>query len=104
MIDATSHTRRLVTVITEAALERELTREFDALGLTGYTITDARGRGHRGERSSSWTHTGNIRIEIICDASSAARLIELLHAKYYDNYAMVLHAHDVEVLRPERFR
>jgi hypothetical protein len=99
----THHTRRLVTVITEAALERELIREFDALGVRGYTITEARGRGDRGTRSSSWGHTGNIRVEVICDADHAVRLMQALRDKYYAHYAMVLFAHDVEVLRPEKF-
>lgn len=97
------HTRRLVTVITETPLERELTRELDALGVRGYTITDARGRGDHGRRSSSWGHTGNIRVEIICDAPLAERLMQHLREKYYDHYAMVLFAHDVEVLRPDKF-
>lgn len=97
------HIRRLVTVITEASLERELTRELEALGASGYTITDARGRGERGIRSSSWGHTGNIRIEVICDGELAERLMERLRDKYYAHYAMVLFVHDVEVLRPEKF-
>lgn len=97
------HTRKLVTVITESALERELTREFDAMGVGGYTITDARGRGAAGTRSSSWGHTGNIRVEIICDAQIAGRLMQTLRDKYYAHYAMVLFAHDVEVLRPDKF-
>lgn len=39
---AESH-RKLVTVITEANLERDLVRELDALGVAGYTVSDARG-------------------------------------------------------------
>jgi hypothetical protein len=44
--------RRLLTVITEAALERELIAEIESLGARGYTISDARGKGSRGLRSS----------------------------------------------------
>ncbi len=99
----THHTRKLVTVITETALERELTRELEALGVRGYTITDARGRGDHGTRSSSWGHTGNIRVEVICEAALAERLMQRLRDKYYQHYAMVLFAHDVEVLRPDKF-
>ncbi len=95
--------RRLVTVITEASLERELTRELEAQGVRGYTITDARGRGSRGKRSSSWGHSGNIRVEVICEQALAERLMQRLREKYYEHYAMVLFAHDVEVLRPEKF-
>jgi hypothetical protein len=100
---ATRTTRRLLTVITEAALERDLVRDVEALGAKGYTITDARGRGSRGRRSSTWAQDGNIRLEVICDADHAERLVEHLRARYYDHYAMVLFVQDVEVLRPEKF-
>ncbi len=103
MTDAHHPLRKLVTVITETSLERDLTRELDAHGVRGYTITDARGRGEHGSRSSSWGHTGNIRVEIICDAPLAESLMQRLRAKYYEHYAMVLFAHDVEVLRPDKF-
>ena len=60
---AESH-RKLVTVITEANLERDLVRELDALGVAGYTVSDARGRGDKGLRASHWGHSSNIRVEI----------------------------------------
>jgi nitrogen regulatory protein PII len=97
------HRRKLVTVITESALERELVRELDALGAKGYTITDARGRGDRGARSSSWEHTGNIRLEVICDEAFAEKLTTRLRERYYQHYGMVLFVHDVHVLRPQKF-
>jgi hypothetical protein len=63
--------RRLLTIVTEAVLERELIAELDALGVRGYTITDARGRGGRGTRKSDWAQEGNIRVEIVCEPSVA---------------------------------
>jgi nitrogen regulatory protein PII len=59
--------RKLITVVTEAGLERQLTRDLETLGASGYTITDARGRGTRGVRRSGWENESNIRIEIVCD-------------------------------------
>ncbi len=103
--DTTPHHRRtLVTVVAESALEKDLTRELDALGVSGYTITDARGRGSRGKRSSNWAHSGNIRVEIVCDQPLSQQLMQRLRDKYYDNYAMILFSHQVAVLRPEKFR
>lgn len=96
--------RILVTVITEAVLESALTRELVALGASGYTITDARGRGSRGLRRSAWRESSNIRIEVLCSAELADRLVDLLREKYYDNYAMVSWHHPVSVLRAEKFR
>jgi nitrogen regulatory protein PII len=95
--------RELITVVTEAVLEKALTQELEALGASGYTITDARGRGSRGARRSAWRESSNIRIEVLCSAALADKLVTLLREKYYDNFAMVLWRQPVEVLRPEKF-
>jgi len=96
--------RKLLTVITEAALETHLTRDLDKLGAPGYTITNARGRGQRGVRQASWETDSNIRVEVICDDETADRIARHLRERYYENYAMILTLSDVEVLRPEKFK
>lgn len=98
-----AHTRRMVTIITETAIERALLAELQALGARGYTITDARGKGSRGVRQSDWTQEGNIRVEVICEAALADRIAVRVREKFYDHYAMVLFMQDVQVLRPEKF-
>jgi len=95
--------RRLLTIVTEAVLERELLDEFDALGVRGYTITDARGKGGRGRRQSDWTQQGNIRIEIVCDPALAEHVAARLRERYYEHYAMILFMQDVDVLRSGKF-
>lgn len=95
--------RRLLTVITEAVLERELLGELEALGVRGYTVTDARGKGGRGRRQSDWAQEGNIRVEIVCEPTLATRVATRLRERYYDHYAMILFLQDVSVLRPDKF-
>ena len=95
--------RKLLTIVTEAALEPELVREIERLGAHGYTITDARGKGGRGIRNAGWNLSANIRIEVICAADTAHAIAAALRERYYDNYAMILFIGDVEVLRPEKF-
>ncbi|WP_298937582.1 P-II family nitrogen regulator [Ralstonia thomasii] len=95
--------RKLLTIITEAALESILIKEIEALGARGYTITDARGKGRRGPRDAAWDESSNIRIEILCDAEIADAIARHLWARYYDDYGMVLFVNDVSVLRPEKF-
>jgi hypothetical protein len=95
--------RRLLTIVTEAVLERELLEEFAALGVRGYTITDARGKGSRGTRQSDWAQDGNVRIEVVCEPALAARVAARLRERYYDHYAMIVYLQDVSVLRPEKF-
>jgi hypothetical protein len=95
--------RRLLTIVTEAVLERELLEEFAALGVRGYTITDARGKGSRGTRQSDWAQDGNVRIEVVCEPALAGRVAARLRERYYDHYAMIVYLQDVSVLRPEKF-
>lgn len=98
-----TQTIRLLTVITEAALESVLIRDMQRLGANGYTITDARGRGGRGVRHAGWEASGNIRVEVVCNTATAEAISAHLQAHYYDNYAMILFCHDVDVLRPDKF-
>lgn len=93
----------LITIVTESSLETHLSRELEAIGAHGYTITDARGKGGSGSRNACWDADSNIRIEVICSESMARTIADLLQKKYYDNYAMVLYSHEVFVLRPDKF-
>ena len=95
--------RKLITIVTEAVLEAELRSVLDALGASGYTITNARGKGSRGIRDAGWTTSTNIRIEIVCSKDLARAIAGYMHEKYYNNYAMILYASDVHVMREEKF-
>lgn len=94
---------KLLTIITESALESILPEDFKRLGAHGFTITGARGEGSRGTRSGTWDENSNIRIEILCDAATAEAIAAYLQSHYHDDYAMVLFVTDVTVLRPEKF-
>lgn len=96
-------TRKLVTIITESALEHSLIDDFERLGARGYTITNARGKGHRGARDADWSTSSNIRVEVVCDATVAGAIAGHLREHYYANYAMILFMCDVDVVRPEKF-
>jgi len=96
-------TRKLLTIITESALERVLVEEIERLGAHGFTITDARGKGRRGPRNATWTESSNIRIEIVCHEATAHAIADNLQAHYYEHYGMILFMSDVAVLRPEKF-
>ena len=95
--------RTLLTIITEASIENVLIKDMNRLGIRGYTITDARGKGSRGVRDAANDETKNIRIEIICARPQAESLLAHLQARYYSNYAMVAFFSEVEVIRPEKF-
>lgn len=95
--------RKLLTIVAESALEQRLVKDIERLGAHGYTITEARGKGSRGVRNADWDRSGNIRMEVVCDATTAEVIAGDLRERYYDNYAMILFIGDVDVLRPEKF-
>jgi nitrogen regulatory protein PII len=95
--------RLMLTVVTESVIENALLADLERLGVRGYTVTDARGRGSRGVRDADWDEAANIRIEIICARPLADTVLAHLQERYYANYAMVACLHEVEVLRPEKF-
>jgi hypothetical protein len=95
--------RLMLTVVTESVIENALLADLERLGVRGYTVTDARGRGSRGVRDADWDEAANIRIEIICARPLADAVLAHLQERYYANYAMVACVHEVEVLRPEKF-
>lgn len=95
--------RKLITVICESALEQDLTQAIFKLGASGYTVSDARGRGAHGFRDASWPENANIRIEVLCDATIATRILDLLVDDDYTHYTLVTFVCDVGVLRPGKF-
>jgi nitrogen regulatory protein PII len=95
--------RTLVTIVAEAVLERQLAGDLKRLGAHGYTVTEARGEGHRGVRAADWEYTANVRIETVCDQKVADAIMAHLVRTYYADYAMIAFTHEVEVIRPEKF-
>ncbi len=98
-----SSMRKLLTFITEAALESVLAKDLERLGVQGYTVTDARGKGSRGTRNAAWGESSNIRVEVVCDAATAEAIASHLQARYYENYAIIMFVSEVAVLRPGKF-
>ena len=76
------HMRKLLTIITEAALENLVLKDLEHLGAHGYTVSDARGKGTRGARTSNWDTNSNIRIEVVCDETTAHAIASHLKEKY----------------------
>jgi hypothetical protein len=93
----------LVTIVTDASLERRLIEDVEGLGARGWTVTDARGKGAEGEREPGLYTIGNIRIEVVCDPPVAERIAAHVSAEYFADYAIVLYLSDVRVLRGEKF-
>ncbi len=99
-----AHTdRKLITIVTEAALEAELREVLEDLGASGYTITNARGSGSRGVRDADWLTSSNIRVEVVCGDDVATRIAEHMQERYYEDYAIIIFESDFRVMRSGKF-
>ncbi len=98
-----THAMKLITIITESALEHSIVEDIDKLSGRGYTITNAKGKGHRGVRDASWASDSNIRVEVVCTAENIDKIAEYMYKTYYQDYAMMLYISDVLVIREKKF-
>lgn len=101
---ATSYTRRtLLTVVCESSIEAHVVADARRLGAHGYTAGEARGGGQHGERDGGWPMSGNVRIDILCEAAVADTIAAHLQKTYFAAYAMVCYLSEVSVLRSDKF-
>jgi nitrogen regulatory protein P-II 2 len=98
-----THARKMLVIIAEAALEKNLIRDARSFGAHGYTIADVRGGGGGGEREARWEADRSIELKVICDEAVAATLARHVLASYAPNYAVTLFTADVGVFRPQKF-
>jgi nitrogen regulatory protein P-II 2 len=98
-----THPKQLLVIIAEAALEKNLVRDARQFGAHGYTITEVRGGGERGEREARWEADRSIEIKVIAEAAVAERLARHVLATYAPHYALTMFTTDVGVFRAEKF-
>lgn len=95
--------KKKLTVVTEWVIESKVLDLLRREGVVGFTIFEARGQGERGVREASWDASRNIQIEAICEENAARNLAKRLMQKFGEDYALVIHLSDVEVLRDHKF-
>ncbi|MBA3057586.1 MAG: transcriptional regulator [Gammaproteobacteria bacterium] len=94
---------KLVVLICEEAMESSVAPDLMAAGAKGYTVCEARGRGARGVRDARWLLSSNVRIEILCHEDVAQRLVDMLVAKYSENFGLVIYVQDAQIIRSNKF-
>ncbi len=94
-----SVTKILMTIITEQNLEKSIIKDLGQLGVNGYTIVEARGKGDSGIKSGTWMNDSNIQIELILDNKLAQKISNYISdTKRYKNYSMMIYFSEVNVL------
>jgi nitrogen regulatory protein P-II 2 len=98
-----THPKKLLVIITEAALEKRLIQDAKRLGAQGYTVHDVRGGSQHATREGQWEADRSIELKIICDDAVAQAIAEYVMAQYAADYGVSLFFTDVAVIRPQKF-
>lgn len=96
-----------VVIVTESVIKDKVLDHIISIGAKGYTIDTVCGKGERGIRDDD-TLLGeflrNIKIEVLTTKEIAEKIMTSVVEKFLKNYAGIVYMHDVEVLRPEKFK
>jgi nitrogen regulatory protein P-II 2 len=98
-----THARKLLVIITEAALEKSLTGDVMRLGALGYTVHDVRGGGHRGTRAGDWDADRSIEMKVIATDAVANAIGRHVLETYCLHYSVAMFLAEGSVLRPEKY-
>lgn len=91
-----------VVIVGDETVGYRIVKEIRDLGATGYNYHLVQGYGGGGERPRRG-EPGNTKIEVICTAELAHRILEHVGQHYCDKYKFIAFLDDVEVLRGEKF-
>ena len=94
--------RMLVTIVAENVLTEAILAKLEGIGVSGYTVSDARGRGSRGRRTGEIPGE-NVRIETLVGEDTAARVLQAMAETYFADYAIVAWAAEVAVVRGAKY-
>lgn len=93
---------KLVTIIADDSLEHVIETEIIALGAKGYTVSHVEGKGKTGSRDSAWSGE-NVKIETIVSEEACEQILKHIAQHFFQKYALIVYAHDVEVMRSAHF-
>ena len=99
----TKHPKKLLVIVTEAALEPALARLVMDLGAHGYTVHDVRGAGAAGIREGAWEADRNIEMKVVCAAEVADTIGQAVLTAYGQHYGLSMFFADVQVLRDAKY-
>jgi nitrogen regulatory protein P-II 2 len=98
-----THPRSLLTIITEAVIERALIADCRRFGAQGYTVYDVRGGGLGGDREGTWDADRSIELQVVCSDEVAERIAEHVLGQYAPNYGVSLYLSEVRVFRAQKY-
>ena len=95
-------TAKLVTIVAESVLRDRLIRDIKELGASGFTESWVRGEGSRGRRTVE-LEAQNVQIDTLVSSEVAQKILQKVSDAYFEHFAIIAYARDVEILREEKY-
>jgi nitrogen regulatory protein PII len=94
--------KTLVSIVTEAAVEKAVVEELMALGVDSYATSDVRGRGPRKDQGWEPKEYSAVRIDVLCDENVARAISAKLSVPYLRGYSMTITVSSVSLVQSHR--
>jgi len=94
---------KLVTIIADRSLKKELIQFFTRIGITGYTYCNVQGKGSSEIGDDSRGETKNIQFKILASQVLSISLMKAVAEEYIPRGNLVIFQQDAAVLRSGKF-
>lgn len=95
---------KLVTVVGETIIMKDIADEAVELGATGFTMTEVIGQGARNARNVIDTGGAKtMRAEFVVPMDVAAKILSHVSHTYFEHYACIAWIADVQVVRGQQY-
>jgi len=93
-----------VVIVTESYILDKLIQALGKLGVRGYTVTGATGKGERGLRLGNGVSSlyKNVKVDVITSADIAEKVVTEVVENFFVNYAGIIYLEDVEVVQAKK--
>jgi hypothetical protein len=96
-------TIRRVTVYADASLESILLKQFLAMGSTGYTVSDCRGKGEHDTVDDPFAKVSRVRIELLVEPEVAEKVLEFVDSPGLKSHPVAACLETVQVVKTEHY-
>ncbi|MDH3360748.1 MAG: hypothetical protein OEL56_05115 [Nitrosopumilus sp.] len=94
---------KLLTITCEILAQKNVIEILKKHEITGYTTYEVDGNGARGIRGQGFKNEKNVKVEVIMREEKLSDVVEEVSRTLFANFAIVLYASDVSVVRTEKF-
>jgi len=95
---------KLVTVVGETVIMKDIAEEGMKLGATGFTLSEVIGEGARSARNvATTTGAKTMKLEFVVPGEVATAILTHVSHEYFEHYAIIAWLSDVQVVRGQQY-